>query len=212
MPRVSKKARAVASLTAVVNNRMKLRCIRMIHSDDEDSLEDMKILASVIFLSELRKRRYYKCHKKYRKSRAEERFSKDLYVNDVDSTNGSHGSDSSSSLSWLSDEEFLQKFRLTKIGFSRILESIKDHSVFQSKTERMAPPEYFLMVFLKYVGTEGDEANNAGQRNTFGIGCGTAITIGDVLRVPYEVCQINLLGARCRGKTVNHQPTDQVEV
>jgi hypothetical protein len=86
MPRVSKKAKAVASLTAVVNNRMKLRCIRMIHSDDEDSLEDLKDLASVVFLSELRKRRYHKRHKKYRKSRAAERCSKDLHVNDVDST------------------------------------------------------------------------------------------------------------------------------
>jgi hypothetical protein len=97
----------------------------------------MKDLASVVFLSELRKRRYYKRHRKYRKSRAEDRFSSDLHVNDNDSTNRGHGSDTSSSLPWLSDEEFLQKFRVTKNGFSRILDSIKDHSVFQSKTKRM---------------------------------------------------------------------------
>jgi hypothetical protein len=80
MPRVNKKTKAVASLTAVVNNRLQLRCIRMLHSDDEDSLEDLKDLASVVFLSELRKRRYYKRQKRYRKCRAEERFSKDLTI------------------------------------------------------------------------------------------------------------------------------------
>jgi hypothetical protein len=186
MPRVNRKTKAVASLTDVVNNRLQLRCIRMLHSDDEDSFEDLQDLASVVFLSELRKRRYYKRRKKYRKCRAEERLNKDLYNNDADATNRSHGSDSSSSLPWLSDVEFLQKFRVTKNGFSRILEFIKDHSVFQSKTKRMAPPEYQLMVFLKYVGTEGDGANNAGQRNTFGIGYGTALNyrrrVTDALR------------------------------
>jgi hypothetical protein len=89
--------------------------------------------------------------------------------------NRSYVSDGSSLRPWLSDEEFLQKFRVTMIGYSRILESIRDHSVFTSKTKRMAAPEYQLIVFLKYVGTEGDGANNAGQRNLFGIGYRTAL-------------------------------------
>jgi hypothetical protein len=66
MPRVSEKAKALAVLTAVVNNRMKARCLRMMDSDDEDSLEDLKDLASVVLVSEIRKRRYYKRNNKYR--------------------------------------------------------------------------------------------------------------------------------------------------
>jgi hypothetical protein len=147
----------------------------MIHDDDEDSVEDIKDFASAVLLSEVRKRRFYKRHTRYRKSLAKERFYNDLHIKDAHSTNRSHGSDGSSSRPWLSDEEFLQKFRVTKNGFRRILESIRNRSLFTSKTKRMAPAEYQLMVFLKYVGTEGDEANNAGQRNLFGIGYGTAL-------------------------------------
>jgi hypothetical protein len=38
----------------------------------------------------------------------------------------------------------------------------------------MAPPEYQLMGFLKYGGTEGSGANTSNQRSTFGVGYGTA--------------------------------------
>ena len=38
----------------------------------------------------------------------------------------------------------------------------------------MAPAQHQLMVFLKYVGTEGNGASGAGQRGTFGTGYGTA--------------------------------------
>jgi hypothetical protein len=46
------------------------------------------------------------------------------------------------------------------------------------------------MVFLKYVGTEGDGANNAGQRNLFGIGYGTALNYRRRVTKPYEVYNI----------------------
>jgi hypothetical protein len=117
MPRVSKKAKALASLTAVVNNRMKARCLCMMDSDDEDSLEFLKDMASVVLESEIRKRRCYKRNNRYRKSRAAERLTNDFkIIDDARATSGSHASDSSSSLPWLSDEEFLQMFRVTKYG------------------------------------------------------------------------------------------------
>lgn len=137
--------------------------------DDEDSLEDMKDLAITVCLSELRKRRYYQRPPKYRKSPAAQRFETDLNEEIL-----SDSSTSSGEMPWLTDDEFLQKFRVTRTGFKFILDKIKDHSVFETKTKRMAPPEHQLMVFLKYIGTEGAGASNANQRQTFGVGYGSA--------------------------------------
>jgi hypothetical protein len=86
MPRVNKKAKALASLTTVVDQRLKCRCLR-IHDDDEDSVEDIKDFASAVLLSEVRKRRFYKRHTRYRKSLAKERFYNDLHIKDAHSTN-----------------------------------------------------------------------------------------------------------------------------
>ena len=137
--------------------------------DDDDSLEDMKDLATAICLSEIRKRRYMD-RNKYRKSPSGGRFETDL---NAGSNNADLSSDTSD-LPWLTDDEFLQKFRVTRNGFEEVLNKIKDDSIFDSKTKRMAPPSHQLMVFLKYVGTEGSGGSNANQRQTFGVGYRTA--------------------------------------
>jgi DDE superfamily endonuclease len=172
MPRVSKRAKAITTMSLVLNNRLKHRAIREL-DDDEDSLEDLKDLATLMCLSKLRKNRYLCRGTKYRKSPATERFLMDLHDGgsmDSDATSGSEISD----LPWLSADEFLQKYRVSRKSFEAILHLIKDHEVFKSKTKVMAPPEHQLMVFLKYVGTEGAGANNSNQRHTFGVGYGTA--------------------------------------
>jgi hypothetical protein len=33
-------------------------------------------------------------------------------------------------LPWLTEDEFLQKYKMTKVSFSRIVDLIKDHEVF----------------------------------------------------------------------------------
>ena len=149
---------------------MNARAVRVM-DDDDDSLEDMKDLATAVCLSELRKRRYLQRPSKYRKSPASERFETDL--KEAESEAESFDS-STNEMPWLTDDEFLQKFRVTRAGFKYILETIKDHSVFESKTKRMAPTQHQLMVFLKFVGTEGIGASNANQRHTFGVAYGTA--------------------------------------
>jgi hypothetical protein len=57
------------------------------------------------------------------------------------------------------------------------LDLIKDNPVFmeQSVGRCQAPPAHQLMVFLKYLGTEGSGASNSDLRNMFGIGKGTAM-------------------------------------
>jgi DDE superfamily endonuclease len=170
MPRVSKRAQAISCLNSLLNKRIIGRSIRML-DDDNDSLEDIKDLATAVCLSEVRKRRYLNRSSRYRKSPAIERFNTDL--DDIGYHSGS-SSESSYELPWLTDDEFLQKYRVTRSSFQVLLNKIKDHSIFESKTKRMAPPQYQLMVFLKYVGTEGSGANNSNQRNTFGVGYGTS--------------------------------------
>ena len=73
MPRISKRARALSCLEALLKGRMNARAVRVM-DDDDDSLEDMKDLATAICLSKLRKRRYLQRPSKYRKSPASERF------------------------------------------------------------------------------------------------------------------------------------------
>ncbi len=46
--------------------------------------------------------------------------------------------------------------------------------VFNVGHKKEAPPAYQLIVFLNYVGTEGNGASNSNQRSTFAIGYGTA--------------------------------------
>ena len=59
-------------------------------------------------------------------------------------------------------------------AFRYVLDLFSNHPVFYSKKKWMAPAAHQLMVFLKYVGTEGTGASNSNQRATFGVGCGTA--------------------------------------
>jgi hypothetical protein len=170
MPRVSKRAKAISHLAAVFNHRMRLRAMRMMEDEEDDSsVEHLKDLAAAMSLKQARNKRYLFRPSKYRKSPAPERFATDLQEDASVDSNGS------SQMPWLTDDEFLQKYRVTRAGFQYILNRIKDHPIFESKTKTMAPPEHQLMVFLKYVGTEGSGANGPNQRNTFGCGKGTSV-------------------------------------
>ena len=80
----------------------------------------------------------------------------------------------------LSDEEFLEKYRLHRSSFWRLVAMIKAHPVFDPGTEgviqrrKQAPVAMQLLVFLNYIGTSGSGASNPRQRNAFSIGRGTA--------------------------------------
>jgi hypothetical protein len=82
-------------------------------------------------------------------------------------------------LPWLTEDEFIQKYRMSRESFCRIVDLIQDHPVFKSRPRhgrKQAPVAHQLMVFLKFIGTEGTGASNAYQRNTFAIGYGTSET------------------------------------
>ena len=78
---------------------------------------------------------------------------------------------------WLNEEEFLQKYCMTRASFIKVLDQIKIHPVFKrlegKKGRPQTPVANQLMVFLKTIGTEGSGANGLNNRHTFLIGKGT---------------------------------------
>ena len=85
---------------------------------------------------------------------------------------------SRSSVPWLTDDEFKQKYRMERTSFDNLVGLIRDHEEFNTSTggrgRSQAPVEHQLMVFLKYIGTEGSGASASDLRHIFKIGRGTA--------------------------------------
>ena len=182
MPRKSKKAKFIEQLKSCLSRRIKARAVRSL-VDEEDSIEDVKDLAYLATYKNCVARRYIFRRSSYRK--AVERFSQDLEdesaiaaaeEEDEDSAISAEGS----RMPWLTDDEFLQKYRCTRESFGRLLGLIKNHEVFncastsKKKGRKQAPVAHQLMVFLKFLGTEGSGGSNSNQRHVFSIGYGTA--------------------------------------
>ena len=68
---------------------------------------------------------------------------------------------------WLNDAEFKDKYRMTRFSFWLIVDLIKDHDVFVSKTRKQAPVTHQLMTLLCFLGTEGNGMSNWRGRSLF---------------------------------------------
>ena len=83
---------------------------------------------------------------------------------------------------------------MSRDSFIHVLSEIKDHTVFKRLEGKAGRPQTpvvnQLMVFCKYLGTEGDGANGPNQRNTFGIGKGSS----DVFRRRVTTAILSLRG------------------
>jgi hypothetical protein len=152
MPRTSKKERFLGSLTKILNKRLQHRALRTIN-DEEDSLADAVDLSVAMAIKNGFSRRYLFRKSKYRKG--DDRFKIDLENNDVEEDPNDDGGDDieeeAIQLPWLTDEEFLQKYRMTRSRFDIIVDLIKDNQVFKSneiRGRKQAPVAHQLMVFL----------------------------------------------------------------
>ena len=164
MPRRSERAKWLRKLRRAVKNRRVFSFIRAVFLEDDDSDEDDLDIMLESLLSEGEERRYHSRCSSYRAS------SPDVFAHDLNDEmlDGKPP--------WLNDSEFLQKYRCTRQSFENITKKIEDHDVFKKrkKGNRQAPVEHQLMVFLKYLGTEGSGASDPDLRNIFAIGKGTA--------------------------------------
>ena len=89
---------------------------------------------------------------------------------------------------WLNDDEFKRKYRMSRENLDRVTEKIKDHSVFKrgKRGPRQTEVKHQLMVLLHFLGKEGE--SNDSQRSTFYIGGGSCEKFRD--RVVEALCSL----------------------
>lgn len=104
-----------------------LRIFGYSSEEDESDVEDLDAHNAMLLdeYEETQQRRYT-FRRSYRKRRRE-RIEDDLIEADSDSSDGS------GERPWLSSEEFLQKYRMSRDSFRRLVDLIKDHAVFKEK-------------------------------------------------------------------------------
>jgi hypothetical protein len=79
---------------------------------------------------------------------------------------------------WLNEDEFLQQYRMNRASFYTLVEYLRVDPIFCEGVNRNGPAqrpvEHQVLVFLKYLGTEGSGGSNPNLRCKFNIGRGTA--------------------------------------
>lgn len=168
MPRYSHKKKVLMQLEQELRVRRQLEVSRVGDSDDSD-FEDTYVIHDYItnLIEEAHRSislRRYLFRKKYRKGFAATTFERDLREDD----------DQDGTPPWLTDDKFLQKYRMHRDSFKTVLSLIQNHPVFMKKYRRkQTPVSYQLLVFLFYIGKAGSGASYPQCRQTFGIGRGT---------------------------------------
>lgn len=163
MPRKSRKILAEETLASVCHMRIVGAMLRQIYGN-QSFLEDIIDQMYFYLYRWVQQRRYLLRHS-YRTGLSSYVFRLDLQ--------------STHKLGYprpfLSDHEFLQKYRVSRASFTRLLSMIETHPVFQAprRGPRQLPPSHQLMVFLKYIGTEGSGGSNPDLRNMFRTGRGS---------------------------------------
>ena len=163
MPRNSLRMKRIRWLKSTLVKRIKFRFLRELFETPDEQQDDLD-QAVVATLRTAEAKRYHSDRNKYRKPR--------LFLFEEDMMEEGD----CKVPAWLNDSEFLQKYRMSRESFNAVHDLIKDHPVFavSPKGRKQASVKYQLLVFLKFVGTEGNGASNPNLRNVFGIGEGTA--------------------------------------
>ena len=161
MPRSSKRIKLIRQIRKLCNRRLLALQQRYVYLED-DEIEDEIDAWAFRKLCEAESQRYST-------QRKQRKYSMNHFREDLEE------SDQRGEVPFLTDDEFLQKYRMSRESFNELVGLIKDHEVFKRgrRGPKQAPPEYQLMVFLKYIGTEGSGSSNADLRNIFRIGRGT---------------------------------------
>lgn len=179
MPRQSARQKALRAYERKIQQQREEALLhQLIWSDEElerdgDDISTGSELLRTMITSQL-EQEYTRCtQERYLQSRKPYRSNGDysIFARDLVDEDDEHGSPP-----WLTDEEFLQKYRLHRDSMHYVVSRIQGHHIFSSNKSRrpQRPPCHQLMVFLHYLGTSGSGASNPRVRNVFGIGRGTA--------------------------------------
>ena len=175
MPRTSRRVKWLGEMRALLGRRIIARVQRSLFEDEDEPDEVQDALDAVVssVVAKVSNRRYLHRHSRNRKGKSKVIFKEDLQEKPAEEEDSS-SSGSEEKQPWLNDDEFLQKYRMSRSSFNRLVELIKDDPIFHSKTKPQAPVSSQLMVWLKYAGTMGSGSSNSNQRSTFRIGYGTS--------------------------------------
>jgi hypothetical protein len=169
MPRKNKRQGFIRTLESFMRWREKQDTIRRFlrdNSDDEDSMATLNLLIDTAVQRSYQRalNSRYSYRNFYRKGYSKTVFERVLEEED----------DDAGTTPWLTENEFLQNFRMQRSSFAHLVELIKDHDVFKGDINRkQAPVEHQLLVLLMYLGTSASGASNARLRGFFGVGSGT---------------------------------------
>jgi hypothetical protein len=169
MPRKNSRQRFIRVIESFMQWREKEDNIRRFlkdNSDDEDSMATLNDLIDEAVQRSYRRalNSRYSYRNSYRKGYSTTVFERVLEEED----------DDGGTTPWLTENEFLQHFRMHRSSFAHLVGLIKDHDVFKGEGNRkQAPIEHQLLVLLMYLGTSGSGASNARLRGFFGVGAGT---------------------------------------
>ena len=181
MPRISERHRLLKAYEKRIREQKEIDLFDLAMDEDDTkvgAIDDDDISSGSTLLNNLIRlqleQEYAHClSERYLQSREFYRSSagQSVFVRDLMQENDDNGT-----LPWLTDEEFLQKYRLHRGNFDYVVNRIEQNLVFTSDVRRrpQRPPSHQLMVLLHYLGTSGSGANNPRLRNMFGIGRGTS--------------------------------------
>jgi hypothetical protein len=170
MPRISLRKQVLTELENLSKRRRLQATIRSLISNNEDDNDDMFSVHAIVdkvvenVKESILSRRYLLPRKPYRKGYSKMIFERDLREED----------DANGTPPWLTEDEFLHKYRMHRSSFYRLLSLIEKHPAFVSNgRKKQAPVKYQLLLFLFYIGKSGSGANFETCRQMFGVSKGT---------------------------------------
>ena len=156
MPRISDRAKAIAYQQSIVDN-FKEQFIAGLDDDDNDSVHEVMYRHHYKILEQMKSKRYFFRSNKYRKRKVFD-FDDCISVNSTEYNN----------------TEFLYMFRLQRESFLKLVDLIKDDTVFEPRPFKQARPVHHqLLVFLYRIGREGVAASLNAMSTFFKIGKGS---------------------------------------
>lgn len=169
MPRSSQRAKRIKRFKDFLHERLRFRVIREFSGEEDEDEDDFDEFVAVR-LHEAETTRYHAPRGPYRKSNRSCRFEEHLDDDESDDHQP-----------WLNENEFRQKYRMSRESFHEIVKLIENHPVFhkrarskkRKKGKAQRSPSHQLMVLLKFLGTEGTGGSNPDMRDIYAIGEGS---------------------------------------
>jgi hypothetical protein len=179
MRQTTDRSRYIEKLRELNDNRRRFKEFRTsisVVDKDEDELDEIVEFNLHLVLS----RKYLYPRQQYRRGLLT--YFEDLVTTPGFTTFNNQSITGKSTQPWLTENEFQQKYRVTRESFYKILEMIKEHPIFSNTDRRgrmQQPPEFQLMTLLKFLGTEGTGNSDPNMRSIFRIGSGSAALYED---------------------------------